>query len=169
MADIRIEEVRVEELPEDTVIEEKEVQQQLDIKEQQIEQEEIPKSEIVLFTNPTCPHCVDAKKVMKEIMQERQDIRFIEYSLETFEGMNKSDKMGISSVPTFIIQGPGYPNPIGLRGSQTKETLHKYINKSLGISEAVQQPVLEPGQQRKEGGFFSKFKKFFSSGTKNKE
>jgi len=36
------------------------------------------------------------------------------------------------SVPTFIIQGPIYPELIGLRGNQTKEVMNKYLDIALG-------------------------------------
>ena len=92
-------------------------------------------SKLYLFTSPTCPHCHSARALMEKFKKEREDYIFKELSTATSEGQKQAQKFGIMSVPTFIIKGPGYPEPIGLRGLQSKESLNKYLDLSYGIKE----------------------------------
>ncbi len=88
---------------------------------------------IYLFTSPTCPNCPPAKKLIHEFMKTRNDFVLKEFSTMTQEGYNKANKYGVMSVPAFIIEGPGYSQPIGLVGLQTEKSMHKYLDLSYGI------------------------------------
>lgn len=90
------------------------------------------KAKVMLFTSPTCPHCPHAKKFIHNFRNERNDFELIEYSTATHEGQKKAEKYNVMSVPTFIIIGPGFPDPIGLIGVQNNETMNKYIDIALG-------------------------------------
>ena len=90
------------------------------------------KAKVMLFTSPTCPHCPSAKKFINNFKNERSDFELIEYSTLTNDGQKTAQKYDVMSVPTFIIKGPGFPDPIGLRGTQTNEVMHKYIDIALG-------------------------------------
>jgi len=89
------------------------------------------KAKIYLFTSPTCPHCPAAKKALHEFKNTRDDISFSEYPTYTKTGRKMARKYSIMSVPTIIIDGPGY-QPIGLRGVQSQEALNKYVDIALG-------------------------------------
>ncbi len=90
------------------------------------------KAKVYLFTSPTCRFCPEAKKLMQEFSRERDDFDYYELSTATQEGVSKARELEIMSVPTFIIQGPIYPELIGLRGNQTKEVMNKYLDIALG-------------------------------------
>ncbi len=90
------------------------------------------KAKVMLFTSPTCPHCPHAKKFINNFKSERSDFELIEYSTLSHDGEKAAQKYDVMSVPTFIIKGPGFPDPIGLRGTQTSEVMHKYIDIALG-------------------------------------
>jgi len=91
------------------------------------------KTIVYLFTSPTCPHCPPAKKFIHEFKKERDDFVLREMSTATKEGNKKARKFGVMSVPTFIIQGNGYPQPIGLRGVQSAKSMNKYLDLSYGL------------------------------------
>lgn len=90
------------------------------------------KAKVMLFTSPTCPHCPSAKKFIYSFKNQRNDFELIEYSTITHEGQKKAEKYNVMSVPTFIIKGPAFPDPIGLTGVQGNETMNKYIDIALG-------------------------------------
>lgn len=90
------------------------------------------KANIFLFTSPTCPHCPAAKRFANEFKKSRDDFNLIELSTMTPEGRNKASKFGIMTVPTFIITGHAFPDPIGLKGVQNNETMNKYLDIALG-------------------------------------
>lgn len=91
------------------------------------------KAKVMLFTSPTCPHCPSAKKFIYSFKNERSDFELIEYSTLSRDGQKKAEKYNVMSVPTFIIKGPGFPDPIGLIGIQNNETMNKYLDIALGI------------------------------------
>jgi protein-disulfide isomerase len=90
------------------------------------------KSTVYLFTSPTCPHCPPAKKFIHEFKKTRDDFVLKDLSTMTSEGARLAKKFEVMSVPTFIIAGPGYPYPIGLKGVQSKEVMDKYLDISQG-------------------------------------
>lgn len=90
------------------------------------------KSVVKLFTSVTCPNCPSAKKEITELKEERNDFELIIFETTTKKGAMEAQKENIQSVPTYIIQGEGYANKIGLVGSQGHKTLNKYIDVSLG-------------------------------------
>jgi predicted DsbA family dithiol-disulfide isomerase len=102
------------------------------------------KAKVYLFTSPTCPHCPSAKKFADEFKKTRDDFQLIDMSMATREGEKAAKKYDVMSVPTFIIRGPGYPGPIGLRGIQSKETMNKFIDVALGLKslEDFRKPTL---------------------------
>ncbi len=98
------------------------------------------KAKVYLFTSPTCPHCPPAKKFIHEFKKKRKDFILIELSTMTGEGRRMAKKFNVMSTPTFIIKGPNYPTPIGLRGLQSEKSMNKYLDLSYGI-----EPEEEPG------------------------
>lgn len=96
------------------------------------------KSTVLLFTNQTCPHCGRAKSTIENLRKQRNDFDYREMSFANPQTQAMAEKFGVIAVPTFIIQGHGYPEIIGLKGNQDEKVLNKYINKSLGIEEAVE-------------------------------
>jgi predicted DsbA family dithiol-disulfide isomerase len=90
------------------------------------------KAKVMLFTSPTCPHCPSAKKFIYSFKNERSDFELIEYSTLSHDGQKKAKKYDVMSVPTFIIKGPGFPDPIGLNGLQSTDAMNKYIDIALG-------------------------------------
>ena len=93
------------------------------------------KPKVYLFSSPTCPHCHSARIFMSKYKKGRDDFIFKELSTAKPEGQKLARKYGIMSVPTFIIKGPNFPQPIGLRGVQSERTMNKYIKLSNGIQE----------------------------------
>jgi predicted DsbA family dithiol-disulfide isomerase len=91
------------------------------------------KAIVYLFTSPTCPGCPPAKRFIHEFKKTRDDFILKELSTATHEGSKKARKFGIMAVPTFVIKGPEYPQPIGLRGLQSTRSMNKYIDLSYGI------------------------------------
>ncbi len=91
------------------------------------------KAKLMLFTSPTCPHCHSARRITGELASERKDFDYVEHSTASPQGGRIAKHFNIMSVPTTIIQGPGYLEPIGLVGTQTKQVLHKYLDVSLGL------------------------------------
>jgi len=109
------------------------------------------KANIYLFTSLTCPHCPSAKKFMEEFKETRDDIIYKELITSTLEGKELANKFQIQSVPTFIIQGLGLNELIGLTGTPSKESMNKYIDIALGKKELPQ-----------ETSFIDKIKNFFN-------
>lgn len=89
-------------------------------------------SKVVVFTSPTCPHCPPTKKLVSEVASEKDDVEYEEMSTATPEGSRRAQELGIMSVPTIIITGPGSEQPIGLAGLPPRKGLEKAINISLG-------------------------------------
>lgn len=102
------------------------------------------KAKVLLFTSPTCPHCPNAKKFIYNFKNERKDFELIEYSTLSHEGQKQAKKYDVMSVPTFIIKGPGFPDPIGLIGVQSNKTMNKYLDIALGYKtlEDFKKPTL---------------------------
>jgi predicted DsbA family dithiol-disulfide isomerase len=90
------------------------------------------KAKVYLFTSPTCPNCPPAKKFIQEFKQQRDDFEFVEFSTMTRDGQKTAQKYNVMSVPTFIIKGNGFPDPIGLVGTQRNDVMNKYIDIALG-------------------------------------
>jgi protein-disulfide isomerase len=105
----------------------------------------------LLFTSNTCSNCPPAKKEFDKLREERTDIELHELLTQSPKGQKLAKKFGIMSVPTYIFYGPGHESPMGLVGSQSVNTLNKYVDKALGKK--------APKKERK--GFFIKnlFKK----------
>ena len=100
----------------------------------------------LLFTSQTCPNCPPAKKEFEKLREQRTDVELHELQTQTPKGQRLAKKFGIMSVPTYIFYGPGHDTPMGLVGSQSVDTLSKYVDKALGKK-----------SPKKEGkGFFAK-------------
>jgi len=108
------------------------------------------KSKVYLFTSPTCPNCPPAKEFIRKFMKERDDFIFEEISTASRDGERKARKYNVMSVPTFIIIGKGYPQPIGLMGNQSSKSMNKYLDLSYGKIEI-----------REEGSLIDSIKKIF--------
>lgn len=87
---------------------------------------------LYIFYSPTCPYCGPALKLIDEIHNNRNDFELIKIGPGYPGGAELAKQFDVASTPTFIIQGPGYPDNIGLRGSQTKEVLNKYLDVAAG-------------------------------------
>lgn len=111
------------------------------------------KATIYLFTSPTCPHCPAAKAQAEQLAKEREDIE-LKTIISGMPGEELFKEYDVTSVPTFIIKGAGFPNNIGLRGSQNIKTLSKYVDKALGKEPQEQQK----DKQEKKGLFKKIFK-----------
>ena len=98
----------------------------------------------LLFTSVTCPHCPTAKQLFNETKQERDDTDFHDLLLNNPSNQELAKKFGVMSVPTTIIYGPGHEKPIGLRGAQSKETLHKYLDIANGKRELEEKTQKKP-------------------------
>ena len=103
------------------------------------------KAKVYLFWSPTCSHCPPAKEMINELKKKRDDFDLIMLEPGTAQARDKFIEFDISGTPTFIIQGPGYPENIGLRGNQGEKVMNKYIDIALGKREI---------EEKK--GFFSK-------------
>jgi len=90
---------------------------------------------VLLFHSPTCPHCPPARDLIKKIHDERKDFELIEYLPSTIGAKEKYVEFNVASTPTFIIQGPGHPENIGLRGKQSAAVLNKYLDIAAGKRE----------------------------------
>ncbi|MGM5481469.1 MAG: thioredoxin domain-containing protein [Nanobdellota archaeon] len=86
----------------------------------------------ILFTSMTCPHCPQAKKVFEQVSEDRDDTEFHNMMMHEPQAQQLAKQFGVQSVPTFIIYGPSHENPMGLVGTQSDETLNKYINIAIG-------------------------------------
>ncbi|MFP4524733.1 MAG: thioredoxin family protein, partial [Candidatus Woesearchaeota archaeon] len=83
------------------------------------------KATLYVFSSPTCPHCPTAKAIAGQVAKERDDVIYKDV-VSGMAGSNKLfKKFDIASVPTIIIQGPAYPQNIGLKGTQPVPTLNK--------------------------------------------
>lgn len=89
-------------------------------------------AKVMLFTSPTCPQCPAAKDFIHEFRKERDDFQLVEYSTHSHDGQKRARTYNVMSVPTFIIQGPGYPQAIGLVGVQSAKAMNKYLDMSYG-------------------------------------
>jgi len=87
---------------------------------------------VMLFWSPTCPHCPPARELIHKIKDSRKDFDLSEYQPGTAEARDKYLEYNVTSTPTFIIIGPGYPDNIGLRGSQSEKVLNKYLDIAAG-------------------------------------
>lgn len=98
-----------------------------------------------VFTSPTCPHCPQAKEIAMGVAKERDDVAL----KQVVSGMGGSNalfkKFDVMSVPTIIIKGPGYSRNIGLRGTQPAATLHKYLDKALGLETREEEASAKKG------------------------
>ena len=93
------------------------------------------KSLVKLFVSRTCPNCPAAKKEIEELKSQRDDFELQIFETTTPEGIKEAQIEEIRSVPTYIIKGDGYPNKIGLVGSQGFENLNRFIDVSLGLKD----------------------------------
>ena len=91
------------------------------------------KSQVYLFTSPTCPHCPAAKDFIEKFSEERDDFDYEVLSSFDNYGRAMAQEFEVRAVPTFIIKGPKYDKNIGIVGSPTKEKFHELIDLSQGI------------------------------------
>ena len=65
----------------------------------------IMSTEVLIFTKIECPHCSQAKVVGEELSNSGESVKYI--SLDTAEGLAKSMKYRIRSVPTIMLVTDG--------------------------------------------------------------
>ncbi|NOZ82193.1 MAG: hypothetical protein GXO63_03550 [Candidatus Micrarchaeota archaeon] len=74
---------------------------------------------VEILKTHTCPWCPVASEVVKSIAREYENVDVIETFLETPEGAEKAKKLGVTSVPTILVEGKifsvGVPDPDELR------------------------------------------------------
>jgi len=90
------------------------------------------KAKVTLFWSPHCGFCGPARKEIGGVLKSRKDFELVEMTGDTPGAQEFAKKHGIESTPTYIIEGKGYPDPIGLRGGQSSQILNKYIDIALG-------------------------------------
>jgi len=95
------------------------------------------KAKVYLFTSLTCPHCPTARSFITKFKKERNDFELINAEVQTKEGNDLAKQFDIDSVPTFIIQGPAYPENIGLR-NYSEKTMNKYLDIALGKTKLIE-------------------------------
>ena len=105
-------------------------------------------AKIMLFTNQTCPHCNNAREVLKKL--DRDDFKVREISTSSPDGSKIAQQYGIMSVPTVFVKGPEHPEIIGLKGVPSEKELNKSIDVCLGKDKF---------KQDKKGFFRKLFKK----------
>jgi small redox-active disulfide protein 1 len=105
-------------------------------------------SKIEVFTSPTCPHCPSAKQLAQEVSKGRDDVRVIEQSTATAEGVKKAQHYNIMTVPTILVTGPATNEVFGFQGTPSRTKLVEAIEMSLGKREI---PNNEPKK-----GFFAR-------------
>jgi len=112
------------------------------------------KTRIGVFTSPTCPHCPGAIEMVNEIALGRDDLKIEEYSTITPVGSRMAAEQGITSVPTILLNGPGYKNTIAFRGAPSRIKLMSAIDVTRG------KKTIDILEDRKEG-FFKRIKSLF--------
>ena len=59
---------------------------------------------IELFYSPICPHCPEAKRALREVLEETdQEFHVDEVNVFSPEGLERAKKYGIISVPAIVI------------------------------------------------------------------
>jgi len=90
------------------------------------------KAKVYLFWSPTCLHCPPARDMIHKLHSKRDDFELIEYEPGSRGSQEKFVEFEVVSTPTFIIQGPGHEENIGLRGNQGERVMNKYIDVAVG-------------------------------------
>lgn len=104
------------------------------------------KSQVEVFTSPTCPHCPSAYELVKQISSKREDIEVIPRSTVTEDGIQRARELQIMSVPTIIIKGPASEEIFGFKGTPSETKLTEAIDISLGLKEdKTKNPNLKTG------------------------
>jgi glutaredoxin len=80
--------------------------------------------ELVVFSMPTCPHCVELKKHLRE-----NDINFRLLSIDNPYGKEKAEEYGVTNYPTlfFVQNGKIIDAQVGFNPeTNIKEVLENY-------------------------------------------
>lgn len=93
------------------------------------------KSEIEVYTSPTCPYCPGAVDLAMQIKDERDDVEVKILSSATKEGFEKAQQYGIQTVPTILVKGPVIKNIIAFDSVPPKDHLNHAIDMSIGKAE----------------------------------
>ncbi len=93
-----------------------------------------------LFTSPTCPYCSATRKILQELIEDKDlegKIITDEFSVDTIEGQQKALSYGITAVPTLIINYQkvvqGVPNKHALKKTLMEELDPKRFSPSYYI------------------------------------
>ena len=90
------------------------------------------KSVLELFTSSTCPHCPRARRMVKELLGERDDFVAYENDTTSPEGKIKAQQFRVRFVPSLFIQGPGSKEILAFTGTPSKEKLLEMLDVSQG-------------------------------------
>lgn len=89
---------------------------------------------IEIFTSPTCPNCPPAKNLVREIEKEVDDVKVVEFSTATKQGLKRAQSLHVFSVPTIFVTGPEFDR-IGFRGLPPRQRLLDSIAIAKGEKE----------------------------------
>ncbi len=78
------------------------------------------KTKVELFISLTCPHCPSARKLVNEVISERDDLDVEEFIVNTPEGNNRAKELDIKSVPMIFLQGMGKKDVFVFTGTPSK-------------------------------------------------
>ncbi len=84
----------------------------------------MPTIKVEIFVSNTCPFCPPAKKVVNEVCAKfGSKVEQVETSIDTKAGASRAKKLGISTVPTILIE-----NEPKFVGAVRPENLEAAIN-----------------------------------------
>ena len=86
--------------------------------------------EIEIFVKKDCDFCPKAKEVVEKVVSEFEDVKVKEVDIETDEGKEKADFLGILSAPTIIVS-----KDIRFTGIPREELLREAIKKQIELAE----------------------------------
>jgi len=88
---------------------------------------------IELFYSPICPHCPEAKRALREVLEETdQEFHVDEVNVFSPEGLERARKYGIISVPAIVI-GDGH-KIVDVPGKETllRKIKHEIMGREKG-------------------------------------
>ena len=88
---------------------------------------------IELFYSPICPHCPEAKRALREVLEETdQEFHVDEVNVFSLEGLERARKHGVISVPIIVI-GDGH-KIVDVPGKETllRKIKHEIMGREKG-------------------------------------
>ncbi|MBU5557575.1 MAG: thioredoxin family protein [Candidatus Aenigmatarchaeota archaeon] len=87
----------------------------------------MPPIKVEIMTSETCPFCPPAKEVVKKVCKKfGKRVKLVETSIDTKEGAARAEALGITMVPTILIE-----NEPKFTGPPREEHLEAVINHFL--------------------------------------